>query len=552
MVSAVESSGTGTLLHNARVITCDESRPRADWILVADGRIAELGTGEPPEAPAGVARRDLAGRTVVPGLIDGHTHLQAGGRRGRSELRLPAGLSTVAELAAELRAAAARRDPARWLIAGPVPTPVLMALDSLQSLAAIDDATGGLPVLLRDETLHNRVVNSAALARIEDFSVPGGAGRVATQDGRPTGVLWEQASLLGERAAAADSRADEQRDELLDAMRAYNAYGVTTVQDAATSLEAYELLASLGASGDATLRVVASLLYNDPGFAADPVGSELIAAVPPAPRPLLHRGFAKIFLDGVPSSQTAAYHRPYASASEHPHGVLNLDGARLTAALLELGRAGLGAKIHVLGDRAVSVAIAAVDEARREGYRGIVQLAHAKNISPAEIIRLPELDICIDASPPVWHPSSITSAIERELGPDIAHFRSPHRTMLDFGTRVFGGTDWPVIDSPSPWYGIESMVTRADPTGRYPGTLWADQAITVGEALRAHTSAAAEALGLGHLTGRIAAGLSADLAVLDRDPCAVPARRLHEIRALETMLAGTTVHRAPLPPTSTE
>jgi len=271
--------------------------------------------------------------------------------------------------------------------------------------------------------------------------MPDGAGRAGREQGHPTGVLWEQASLLAERAAQSPVAVPQQSEALLRAMGAYNSVGVTTVQDAATSLDAWRCLAALTASQRSTLRVVASLTYNDPSFGALPLGPELIDAVPDDDNPLLRRGFAKIFLDGVPSSHTAAYHRPYASAPEHPNGVLNLNREQLTEVLTELGSADLGAKIHTLGDLAVSVAIEAVAEARARGYQGIVQLAHAKNITPSEIIRLPKLGVFIDASPPVWHPSSITSAIEIELGPDIAHFRSPHRTMLDVGVRVFGGTD---------------------------------------------------------------------------------------------------------------
>jgi len=100
-----------------------------------------------------------------------------------------------------------------------------------------------------------------------------------------------------------------------------------------------------------------------------------------------------------------------------------------------------------------------------------------------------------------------------------------------------------VIDSPSPWYGIESMVTRADPTGRYPGRLWADQSISIAEALLAHTAIAAEALGLEDEIGRITRGLSADFVVMDQDPLNTAPEQLHAFTARETVLAGRTVHR---------
>jgi predicted amidohydrolase YtcJ len=99
------------------------------------------------------------------------------------------------------------------------------------------------------------------------------------------------------------------------------------------------------------------------------------------------------------------------------------------------------------------------------------------------------------------------------------------------------------VPSPNPWYGIQGLVTRADPTGTFPGELWPEQAITVAEALHAYTLGAARAMGTDDVTGSLEAGKSADFAVLDRDPLTVAPDQLAGTVVEETWFAGRKVHQ---------
>jgi predicted amidohydrolase YtcJ len=93
------------------------------------------------------------------------------------------------------------------------------------------------------------------------------------------------------------------------------------------------------------------------------------------------------------------------------------------------------------------------------------------------------------------------------------------------------------MPSPNPWYGIQGLVTRADPTGTTPGTLWPEQSLTEAEALHAYSLGVARAMGIDNVTGSLELSKSADFVVLDRDPFAVPLKgfgrdehRLHLVR----------------------
>jgi predicted amidohydrolase YtcJ len=113
--------------------------------------------------------------------------------------------------------------------------------------------------------------------------------------------------------------------------------------------------------------------------------------------------------------------------------------------------------------------------------------------------------------------------------------------VLDAGGTVIGGSDWPVIPLPNPWLGIEGLITRADPDGVFPGTLWAEQALTLDEAVAVYTTASSKAMGVGDTTGSLEPGKSGEFIVLDRNPWEIPVTDLADVTVLETWFAGEQV-----------
>ena len=99
-----------------------------------------------------------------------------------------------------------------------------------------------------------------------------------------------------------------------------------------------------------------------------------------------------------------------------------------------------------------------------------------------------------------------------------------------------------VVPIPDPWLGIEGLITRADPSGEFPGTLWVEQALTIDEAIAVYTSASAKAMGLADVTGSLEPGKSADFIVLDRNPWEIPATDIADTVVLQTWFAGEKVY----------
>ena len=149
-----------------------------------------------------------------------------------------------------------------------------------------------------------------------------------------------------------------------------------------------------------------------------------------------------------------------------------------------------------------------------------------------------------DLSPYLWYPRPIISSIAGAVG-DRALQYWPIRDLLESGANVAAGSDWPsVAESMNPRPAIEAMVTRRNPHTNDPQTYWAEQAISLAQALKIFTLDGARAYRLEDLTGSVEVGKSADLVVLDRDYLETPPDEVRDIQPVMTMVGGEVVYRA--------
>lgn len=541
------------ILTGATVRTVDRSRPVATAIAVADGRIIAVGSDADVEAFRGPLTevRDLAGAAVYPGFVDVHNHHEVAGVTDLFELSfgtsldLDAILSLVRDRAASLPAGA-------WITGGSWASTLMDELNTSSARRRLDEAADGRPVMLSDDSHHNRWANSEALrlAGIAKDAIPAeGVTLLDATDGEPTGVLLEAAGILVAQAhaRAGGLSAEQHRAASRRGVEMLNSFGVTAFQDAAASLEILDALKSLDDAGDLNAWVVSSLTINDEIFGHEPVGDDLIARGEEF-RTAHHRpDFAKIFLDGVPPARTALFIDPYLPDDAHGahfHGTTTMSFDELYDWLRRVAERGLGAKVHATGDGSARLLLDVIERVRAEGFTDTpFQIAHGQFLADDDIRRLVDLRVSADISPFIWYPGVIPDALAAVLG-DRAEHSQPNRSIIDAGGLVAGGSDWPVSESPNPLEGMQGLVTRADPLGRAPGTLWLEQAITAEEALEVFTINAARAMGLESETGSIEVGKSADFVVLDRDAVAGPADRMIQACVLSTWFAGREVFTA--------
>lgn len=536
----------------ARVWTAEPSAPWAEAFAVADGRLVAVGSEGEARAHAGPGTvvRDAGGAFVMPGLVDVHNHHAIAGRADLFELALPPG-AHLPEILDAVAAHAAGLPADAWVVGGAWGSNRRTEISSAAVRRRLDEAAGGRPVLLMEDSRHNRWASTRALelAGVTAGSDPGPGGVVELDPvtGEPTGVLLESAGLAVEEALSRSRTltAEQHRAASRRGIEILSGHGVTAFQDAAASREILGALRSLDEAGELDAWVVSSLTVNDPIFGYDAVGDDLVWGGEPY-RTAHHRpDFVKIFLDGVPPARTGAFLEPYLPDDEHgAHhcGAPALAPDELYGWLRRTAERGLSAKIHCSGDAAVRLVLDTVERLRGEGFtEPRYQVAHGQFVAEADLARFAALRVDADISPFLWFPGAIPEAIGTVLPADRASRMQPNRLLLDSGALVAGGSDWPVSESPNAWEGIQGLVTRADPYGRYPGTLWPEQALTLDEAMTAFTLAGARAMGLGDETGSLRAGKSADFVVLDRDPFAVDVEEVVRTTVRETWFAGRQV-----------
>lgn len=536
------------ILTGARVLTMNPAQPVAEAVAIAGGRILAVGRNEDVQGLAGpgTLTRHLHGRAVMPGLIDSHTHGLWGACRDLFEVfpGLGAPLSQVLE---GIERRVARAAPGEWIIAGPW-RPFDRASFGPRPADLLDRIAPSNPVAVKDVSQHNLWLNSAALALAGiTAATPDPAGGQIERDGsgNPTGILIETAGSLVQRFLDPTAAQLDQAASHLSA--SFHALGLVGFKEPMAFEAELDTYARADHAGRLNLHVGAHLTRFSP-FSEDWVPMAALADLRARhSAPHLHTGFAKLFLDGVPIARTAAFLAPYPGQDpgrHDPEAMLLIKPDRLNAEVTALDAAGYTVKMHAVGDRAVQAGLDAIAAARAaNGPSGLRhEIAHANFIAPADLARFAALDAVAEVSPKLWMPNPVTAGQRAVLGDARVDSCHPIRSLLLARARVVYGSDWPAaaLDA-NPWTGLAGMLTRADPTGTYPGTVAPDEAITLDQALPLFTTAGADALRLTGQTSQVTPGASADLIVLERPLHDQTPAEIAATRPLATLFEGRTV-----------
>jgi len=536
---AVAQAPVSLVVVNARVWTGDPRRPWADGIAVRGDRIAAVGSSAEIRKLAGAEARliDARGGMVVPGFVDAHVHFVDGGFRLSSvQLR---DARTPAEFVRRIRDFAATVPPGTWIQGGDWDHEQWGG--ELPTRAWIDSVTPAHPVWVNRLDGHMALANSAALraAGIGD-SVAAVQGGTVVRDaaGAPTGVLKDNAMDLVWRVVP-DAPA-ELEDRALDAaMRHVAEQGVTSVhnmgswRDLATFERAH-------AAGRLRTRI----------YAAVPLASwqRLRDTVQARGRgdAWLRIGALKGFADGSLGSHTAAFLEPFTDQPAD-RGFFVTPPDTLYEWTKGADAAGLHVLVHAIGDRAIRAQLDVFERVAREhGARDRrFRIEHAQHVAPADLPRFARLGVVASMQP--YHAIDDGRWADRVIGAERSRTTYAFRSLLDARATVAFGSDW-FVAPPTPLEGIYAAVTRRTLDDRHPGGWVPEQRITVEEALRAYTSAAAYAAFEEEEKGTLERGKLADFVLLDRDLTRIPPETIRDARVVMTLVGGRVVHeRAPQP-----
>jgi hypothetical protein len=521
-----------TLITGASVRTLDPARPAATAVAVTGGVIVALDDAATALRGPSTEVIDLAGATLTPGLVDGHTHPLLGTEQF-SGLDL-SGCQDVAQLRARLAAAAGEAERGAWVRGFGLDHNVF-AGHPITS-AAIDDALGGVPAFLRLYDGHSALASSTALQRAGIAGPRAFAQRAQVAcdgDGRPTGHLIEHAAMELIYAVLPPVPLAERQERAREVLSAMAATGLTGGHVMDGPAESLELLDHLEAAGDLPLRLRLAP-WCMPG--SDPAESVEVQ----------RRGgrrwqvaAVKFFIDGTIEGGTAWLEQPDCHGqSKHSFW---LDPGEYQRAVRYLAAAGVQTCTHAIGDAGVRHVIDTLDGVDTRGVRHRIEHLETMPDDLVKQLAASGLVASMQPSHTAYTRADHGDEWSRRLGAERADRAWRCRDVRDAGIVLVLGSDWPVAHYDARLvlgYARQRTLPGSAVPPVAPG-----QALTGLQALEGMTSHAALAANQQDVAGQIAPGYRADLTAFAVDPVTAPADELAGAPIRLTMVDGAVTHR---------
>ncbi|MNM77492.1 N-substituted formamide deformylase precursor [compost metagenome] len=531
-------------------------------VAVKDGKILQVGSDAQINAlaDAHTQRIDLAGKVLMPGMIDTHSHPVAG-----AFATLGANLEDQVKPLAELE---------QWILAE-VKDGRGRAADVI-SIANVSSAyweksreLGQLfnqgrwadqPLVLNGIDGHTGWANNAMLKRLKIDAA------------RVKGMSEQDRSYVGHEADFtpngyfSESQWDQVRSQIpaaseevmlkaaREAVRINNQYGVTAWMDAAANAgsddslfdfkateQSYGVLPlyrTLAEKGELSAHVAALMIANPKSRPAD---LEVLASVMNKFQGVPNLSFPgiKVFVDGVLEypGQTAAVLAPYKNSQKN--GQLLIEPEHFGELVAAAQQRDWIVHMHAVGDRAVRESLNGVEYARKLNSSAKAHsISHLQLVDPKDFPRFKQLGV-IASMQLLWATgeSYTVELVKPYISASAYSYQYPANSLQHAGAMIAGASDWPV-SSPNPWNAIAQAVTRKGPLG----VLNAKESVDRQVMFQAYTLNAAKTLRLDQQIGSLAPGKQADLIVLDRDVFKVSNDELFDTQVLKTFFAGKQVY----------
>ncbi|WP_285961205.1 amidohydrolase [Pseudomonas tohonis] len=557
-------AGADMVLFNGKVFTADKARPMVQAIAVENGKVLAVGSDAEIKAlaDASTQRIDLAGKALMPGLIDTHSHAIFGGLE-MSTANMGDEQVSLEELEKRLRTwrddGTARHGDTLYV--GGM-TSAYWAQAEAMGQRFDQGEWAGVPIVFVGSDHHTAWANAAMRkragidAKLVESLPEAERGTIGLgKDGAPNGFLvdagWDRvAAVLPPMDPALLLRAGE------NAVRTNNSLGITAWMDPAAngapgeplfalkptekSVGVLPVYKALAEKGELTAHVAALLVAHPKSRPADLDTLEKVRQQFQGIDNLSLPGI-KIFADGVLEypAQSAALIDPYSNS--HKQGELLIDPAHFGELVSAADARGWLVHIHAIGDRAVREALNGIEQARRDRQSGITHsITHLQLVNPKEFARFKPLDV-IASMQLLWAAGDdyTLDMVKPYVSAFAFRYQYPAHSLLQQGATIAGASDWPV-SSPNPWAAMAQAVTREGEKG----VLNAEERLDRDTMFYAYTLNAARTLGQEQHIGSLAAGKQADFILLDRDVFTVDAKALAETQVLKTWFGGREVYTA--------
>ncbi|MGE0126604.1 MAG: amidohydrolase [Blastocatellales bacterium] len=585
---STEAAIADTIYTNGLIITVNDAQPSADAVAVKDGKILAVGARDDVMRHQGPSTEvvDLNGRTMIPGFVDGHSHICDYGMLWEYPTLNPPPVSrvnSIEDIVAKMRRFIEKNMfPRGVAVFGNGYDDSMLAERRHPTKEDLDRVSTEHPVVIIHASGHLGSANTLALQKVgfvKDAPDPkGGVVRRDPQTGEPTGVVEEQA-VFNFLPLMPQKTVEQRLQTLVEIQNYYASFGITTAQEGQTLPHSIALLREAAARGKLIIDIVSypkwtifekvlsgeqklDVEFVRPGFASnietfhrcgapegqvDPnITPELKAKVGVYNNGLKFGGI-KITSDGSPQGKTAYLTQPYFHPPEGQpsdyRGYPILPQEDLDRWFDAAYEHDVQVLVHCNGDASADMMIEAVRKAQQKHGKKQLRhvMVHAQTVRADQLDQMNELGIV---------PSFFSSHtfywgdwhINETLGAERARHISPLRSALKRGMKFANHTDAPVTP-PDQMMVIHSAVNRTSRSGVIVGP---EERISPMDALKAVTIWGAYLYFEENEKGSIEPGKRADLAVLSDNPLTVDDAAIKDIKVLRTIKDGKTIYTAPV------
>lgn len=494
---------------------------------------------------------ELNGRTVIPGLIEGHGHFLSLGR-AQQVLDLTQA-NSFSEVVGKVSVAIDAAEPGQWILGmgwhqdkwAPGEETLVDGIPVNQTLNAV---SADNPVLLNHASGHAAFANEAALtaAGIDQTTPdPAGGTIVRNSRGKATGMLRETAQRLmqpayGRYQAGLDPTelARQTDEQVFLAGRLALQHGITSFHDAGADFAAINYFRRLEDENRLPVRLYVMVRRES--------NQDMAAKLADYLMPLNGNDFLTVRsikrqIDGALGAHGAWLLQPYEDLPDTAGLVLESIADIEETARLAIQH-GFQVNTHAIGTRANREVLDLYQriwaEQNADGRMLRWRIEHAQHIHPEDVPRFGQLGVI--AAVQGVHCTSDGPWIDSRLGQTRTEQTSYRwRDLLDSGAMLNNGTDAPV-EHVDPFASIQASVVRLMKNGE---AFYPEQAMTVREALYSYTMGNAYSAFEEQNKGSVTPGKLADLVVLDKNIVAIPPQQIGQTRVVLTVLGGQVVWR---------
>ena len=553
--TALANAEADLILHHGKIVTADRAFSINEALAVKGDQVIQVGSDADVLRSRGpnTTLVDLAGKMVLPGLIDSHTH-PTDACMIEFDHPLPE-METIADVLKYIHARAESLGPAQWVVVRQVFITRLKE-QRYPTRAELDQAAPSNPVLFA--TGPDASLNSLALklSGIDSNFQIDGPGKIEKDPltGEPTGILRNCTRYV--KVSPSDNKPTEQDRErrLIEQFKDYNSVGITSVIDRDAYAPAIARYQKMHDAGALTVRLGISHHIETLG----PLDKILEEIRRVAAHPLRHGGpwlrivGIKTYLDGGMLTGSAYMREPwgvskiYAIDDPNYRGVLFIPRDKLVPIVREAVTAGLQFTAHTVGDGAVHTLLDAYEEINKSKSVAPTRpcITHSNFMSQEAIDQAARLGVVVDIQPAWLYLDTRTLAAQ--FGYDRLRYFQPLRSLFAAGVIAGGGSDHMQkigslrsINPYNPFLAMEVAITRR--AKGYDRPLHPEEALTREQAIRFYTINNAHLLFLEDRIGSLEEGKQADFVVIDRDLLTCPENDIREARALATYLDGKRV-----------